>query len=534
MKKKFLSAKDRLPMKKYVYLLFSLLLFVEISHAQIKLSSIKVDEWVKNNFTGQGIVVGNIKVIGYPLSTLSFTSTGNVLKLQKGLILSSGNSYNIAGYNNSHNQSSTFGDVMKPEADQDLAGIIKGKLYDICSIEFDFVPLDNSIQFNYQFGSDEYPEYVESTYNDVFAFIVSDDSTSRNIALIPGTQVPVSINTVNFKTNKEHFIDNNLYKQVTIKRQELLKTTYKRTFAGRILRKIGSIFTINKPVAGDQVVIQPDTELMKTLDPNLYRNLRYDGITNKLIAQAYVKPYKKYHLKIIVADVDDNIYDSGVFIEDRSLTSKKDVQQPGFTEYPDLSKVIDPNLILQGKKLEEILPEAYKKEWSKTAIQTQAVSQTAKEPFPVEKRAQPVKKPVSPKLASAIMPPSVAEQSRVDLKPVLIDISNTVILFDFDKSEVKESEMMKLREAIEIFKKQRKYFTLNISGHTDIKGSLDYNYNLSARRNKAVIDAVNNLLEEKIKITAVSKSYTQPVANNETDDGRQANRRVELIFVKKN
>ena len=94
--------------------------------------------------------------------------------------------------------------------------------------------------------------------------------------------------------------------------------------------------------------------------------------------------------------------------------------------------------------------------------------------------------------------------------------------------------MMKLREAIEIFKKQRKYFTLNISGHTDIKGSLDYNYNLSARRNKAVIDAVNNLLEEKIKITAVSKSYTQPVANNETDDGRQANRRVELIFVKKN
>ena len=101
-------------MKKYLYLLLSFLLFVEISHAQIKLSSIKVDEWVKKNFTGQGVVVGNIKVRGYPLSTLSYTSAGNVLKLQKGLILSSGNSYNVAGYNNSHNQSSTFGDVMKP------------------------------------------------------------------------------------------------------------------------------------------------------------------------------------------------------------------------------------------------------------------------------------------------------------------------------------------------------------------------------------------------------------------------------------
>ena len=170
------------------------------------------------------------------------------------------------------------------------------------------------------------------SYNDVFAFIISDDSTSENIALIPGTQVPVSINTVNFKTNSEHFIDNNLYKQVTIKRQESLKSAFKGTLTGRVLRGIGSIFTVSRPAAGDQVVIQPDAELMKKLDPNLYRNLRYDGITNKLIAQAYVTPYKKYRLKIILADVADNIYDSGVFIEDRSLMSKKDVQQPGFTD----------------------------------------------------------------------------------------------------------------------------------------------------------------------------------------------------------
>jgi len=520
-------------MKKYIILFLSFFLVVEISNAQIRLSSIKVDEWVKKNFTGQGVVVGNIKVKGYPLSTLSYTSTGNVLKLQKGLILSSGNSYNVAGYNNSHNQSSTFGDVMKPEADQDLAGIIKGKLYDICSIEFDFVPLDNSIQFNYQFGSDEYPEYVDSPYNDVFAFIVSDDSTSRNIALIPDTQIPVSINTVNFKTNSEHFIDNNLYKQVTIKRQEPIKSTYKGTLPGRVLRGIGSIFTVSGPTLGDQVVIQPDAELMKTLDPNLYRNLRYDGITNKLVAQTYVTPYKKYRLKIILADVADNIYDSGVFIEDRSLTSKKDVQQPGFTDYPDLSKVIDPNLILGGKKLEEILPEAYKKELSKPVLQTPAVIQTAKVPVPAEKPAEPVKAPVSPKAAPAITPPAAAVQVKVALKLVLMDMPNIVILFDFDKSEIKESEMIKLREAIEKFKKQRQYFTLNISGHTDIKGSLEYNYDLSARRNKAVLDAVNELMGEKIRIPAVSKSYTQPVADNETDDGRQANRRVELVFVKK-
>jgi len=193
-------------MKKYLFLLFAVLFSAADSFAQIRLSSIKVDEWVKKNFSGQGVIIGNIKFKGYPLSTLSYTSAGNILQVQKGLILSTGNSFNVAGYNNSHNQSSTFGDILSPQADPDLSAIVSGKLFDICSIEFDFVPMDNSIQFNYQFGSDEYPEYVDSPYNDVFAFIVSDGSSTKNIALIPGSGVPVSINTVNFKLNQDHFI----------------------------------------------------------------------------------------------------------------------------------------------------------------------------------------------------------------------------------------------------------------------------------------------------------------------------------------
>ena len=98
-------------MKKYLFLLVAVLFSAASSFAQIRLSSIKVDEWVKKNFSGQGIVIGNIKFKGYPLSTLSYTSSGNILQVQKGLILSTGNSFNVAGYNNSHNQSSTFGDI---------------------------------------------------------------------------------------------------------------------------------------------------------------------------------------------------------------------------------------------------------------------------------------------------------------------------------------------------------------------------------------------------------------------------------------
>ncbi|MFA6946581.1 MAG: OmpA family protein [Pedobacter sp.] len=518
-------------MKKYLHLLLAVLISAGNGFAQIRLSSIKVDEWIKNNFSGQGVVIGNIKFKGYPLSTLSYTSTGNILQVQKGLILSSGNSYNVAGYNNSHNQSSTFGDILSPQTDPDLSGIVSGKLFDICSVEFDFVPMDNSIQFNYQFGSDEYPEYVDSPYNDVFAFIVSDESSSKNIALIPGTGVPVSINTVNFKLNQDHFIDNNLYKQVVIKRQEPLKSTYKGTLPGRVLRGIGSIFTINGPVPGDQTVIQADPELLKTLDPNLYRNLRYDGITKKLVAQTFVTPYKKYHLKIVVADVADNIYDSGVFIEDRSLTSKKDVQQPGFVDYPDLRKVINANLILQGKKLEEILPAEYKKEISKPADKTISVAQQV---LASPKEAAP---PVQQKTVLLPAPKPTDVPSPAQRKEVLnapeFEMPNAVILFDFDKSDITEEEMSKLRTAISRYKQVRRQYSINISGHTDNYGSLEYNYALSDRRNRAVIGAVSEMLGEKIHIPAVSKSYTQPVADNSTDSGRQSNRRVELIFIKK-
>lgn len=522
-------------MKKYLFLLVAVLLSAGTSFAQIRLSPIKVDEWVKKNFSGQGVVVGNIKFKGYPLSTLSYTSTGNILQVQKGLILSTGNSYNVAGYNNSHNQSSTFGDILSPQNDPDLSAIVSGKLFDICSVEFDFVPMDNSIQFNYQFGSDEYPEYVDSPYNDVFAFIVSDESSSKNIALMPGSGVPVSINTVNFKLNQEHFIDNNLYKQVVIKRQEPLKSTYRGTLPGRVLRGIGSIFTMSGPVPGDQTVIQADPELLKTLDPNLYRNLRYDGITKKLVAQSYVTPYKKYHLKIVIADVADNIYDSGVFIEDRSLTSKKDFQQPGFVDYPDLSKVIDPNLILQGKTLEEILPANYKREISKPAEQLLAVAQPA--PAPVSQPVPSTSQAGQPKQGPIPAPKPVDVPSPAQRKVALTEpefqIPNVVILFDFDKSEITETEMDKLRTAINKYKQVRNLYSINISGHTDNYGSLDYNYALSDRRNKAIINAVSELLGEKISIPSVSKSYTVPVADNNTDSGRQLNRRVELIFIKK-
>jgi len=467
--------------------------------AQIRVIPTNIDDWVKKNFSGQGIVIGNVKHTGNQQAIASYTSSTNVLQVPKGLILSTGYASGVSGVNNHFNHSKAFVDMRNPQRDADLAKLINDPLYDICVIEFDFVPLANSLQFNYQFGSDEYPEWVGSGYNDIFAFFVSDETSKKNIAIVPGTSIPVSINTINFKTNSNYFIDNNVFSQVIIKSPSRLvpKTTYRRKLTGRIWLGIKRLFTPIPEQGHDRQVTRPDANLIKKVNPDLYRNLQYDGITTKLVAQSYVEPYKKYHLKIIIADVSDNIYDSGVFIEDHSLTTKRDTLQPGFVDYPDYSKIINPQLILEGKKLADILP---------TKVATE-------KPALVEQQ----------KIAAA-----KAEEEKLAAE-------NVTIYFDFDKTVIAPVEMDKLKKMSEIYSKLKDKYNIRISGHTDSIGGLDYNVDLSRRRNQAVMDSLRKLITGTTfnVLSVTERAYLQPAADNSTDDGRMKNRRVEIIFIKK-
>lgn len=444
--------------------------------AQIRATSIQVDQWVKNNFSGQGMIVGNIKYSGNAQAFSAFTSTPNILQVEQGLIISTGNASGVAGANDTFNYTKAFGDTNVPEKDSDLSRIIKQKLYDISFIEFDFVPMANSIRFSYQFGSDEYPEYVGSAYNDIFAFFVSDESSNRNIALLPGKNTPVSVNTINFKTEAQYYIDNNIFSQVVVKRdagQPKKVVRRYRTLPGRILFAVKRFFTYTpSPQSNTIVRIQADPNLMRTVNPDLYRNLQYDGITKRLEAQAYVQPYKKYHLKIVVADVSDNIYDSGVFIQDQSFIAKRDELQPGFIDYPDLSKYIDPQKILEGKKLDDILPDS-------------------------------------------------------------IGIDNAVVYFDFDKSELSETEMKKLIGISQLAQKLYAKYRMQLTGHTDSIGDLPYNMALSQRRNHAVIDSLRKITFLPLIYSASERAFLNPAAENKTDEGRMRNRRVEISFVRR-
>ena len=85
-----------------------------------------------------------------------------------------------------------------------LDGLVDGVTYDAASYEVVVRPTGSQLFVRYAFASEEYPEYVGSQYNDVMAVLVD----GQNCALIPGGSTPVSINTVNVGSNSAYYVDN--------------------------------------------------------------------------------------------------------------------------------------------------------------------------------------------------------------------------------------------------------------------------------------------------------------------------------------
>lgn len=456
-------------MKKITLITTSLLLLTYIKlSAQITVYYPDIDEWVRKNFGSQGLILGNVTHKGNLDAIGSFTSTPNVLKITNGLIISTGNAVDAVGPNDKYNVSKDFEDTK--DFDKDLKVLEKADLYDLSLIEFDFVSFQNSIKFNYQFGSDEYPEYVGSSFNDIFAFFVSDGKTTKNIAVVPGKTIPVSVNNINNKVESKLFINNNVF--VTDVNKVIVPNvpnTNSSKMPNKIWKGIKKVF--GKPNFNGTNEYEPDEELLKTVNEDLYHFLQYDGITKKLTAQMYVEPYKRYHLKIVIADVDDNVYDSAVFLETRSFTAVKDTKQPAFKDYPDYSKIIDPKKILNGQLLEDILPQQ-------------------------------------------------------------VEIPNTNIYFDFDKIEIKPNEMVKVKLLTNTYDKIKENYRIEITGNTDSIGTYDYNYNLSKTRCIAVINTIKNAIPNFKFDSVAYKSYTEPYSNNITEEGRKLNRRVSIKFIR--
>jgi outer membrane protein OmpA-like peptidoglycan-associated protein len=106
------------------------------------------------------------------------------------------------------------------------------------------------------------------------------------------------------------------------------------------------------------------------------------------------------------------------------------------------------------------------------------------------------------------------------------------IYFDFDKTTLKAESFIELNKVVD-FLKQNGTVEIEIEGHTDNKGSDEYNLNLSQGRSQSVVDYLAEQGIDRSRLTAHGYGESKPIDTNDTEEGRANNRRVEFTVLKK-
>ncbi|MCH2109972.1 MAG: OmpA family protein [Polyangiaceae bacterium] len=119
---------------------------------------------------------------------------------------------------------------------------------------------------------------------------------------------------------------------------------------------------------------------------------------------------------------------------------------------------------------------------------------------------------------------------RVEIRDNKIEIHDK-ILFEVRKAEIREESFGLMEEIAEVLKKNPQIKKVSIEGHTDSVGSDQYNQDLSDKRSKAVMQWLVDHGVEADRLEAQGHGETQPIADNETDEGKEKNRRVEFNIL---
>lgn len=195
--------------------------------------TVAVQEILGNN---SGVEVLSVGFSGSAEQLGTFYGSNNYIGFDKGVILSTGGA-RLAESSNVGLSGCVYTDVTLHDgttqhisqsfrsewpvmgnntySDPDLNAMGLGNPVGSAVLEFDFIPHATGITFRFVFASDEYPEYVDLGFFDVFGFFISGPNISGpysnggiNIALVPGTNDPVSVATVNDQANSAFFIQN--------------------------------------------------------------------------------------------------------------------------------------------------------------------------------------------------------------------------------------------------------------------------------------------------------------------------------------
>ncbi|HYP19909.1 MAG TPA: choice-of-anchor L domain-containing protein, partial [Chloroflexia bacterium] len=216
-----------------------------------------------NTLVGSGVTISNVAFTGADVAGGQFSGGTGIIGFESGVILGSGNINSVVGPNTFTNTTTINSTAGDPHLDALSAPEVTS---DAAVLEFDFVPAENTLTFDYVFSSEEYNEYAGPgfNYNDVFAFFVNGNDAGHNCALIG--ESPVSVDTINLKQNSAYYRNND--------------------------------FAPNAPI-----------------------NTEMDGLTTVLSCLARVEPGVTNHMKLAIADVGDAAWDTNVFLKAGSVSS---------------------------------------------------------------------------------------------------------------------------------------------------------------------------------------------------------------------
>ena len=270
------------------FILLGLLFSTQISFSQIQIHSMPAvtPEDMVEHLVGLGVYYTDVTYQGADQAGGIFSNGSSTnIGIETGIFLTSGAGYIIPGPNTSTSTGANNGLVGHPLLDN----LTSSTSYDASVLEFDFLPLNDTVKCQFVFGSEEYNEWVGSSFNDVFGFFVTGPHPAggnyidKNIALIPGTDTPVAINNVN-----------------------------------------------NGYAPGGVSPTGPCTNCEYFVDNTFGATIEYDAFTTVITFWVLVIPDEEYHFTIAVGDVGDHIYDSGVLLEG---TSFKSLGPPDFLSF---------------------------------------------------------------------------------------------------------------------------------------------------------------------------------------------------------
>jgi len=206
-------------------------------------------------------------------SYAAFNQAGSNFPFANGLVLTSGRASDAG---NGLNPIPLNSGTTNWGTDPDLEAVLGvNNTLNATSIEFDFIAVTNQISFNYLLASEEYAEDFPCRFSDSFAFLIRPAASTgpyTNIAVVPGTNIPVSTSVIH-----------------------------------------------------DEIVGFCPAENEEYFEGYNLGDTNYNGRTTVLTATANLIPNEQYHIKLVLADGTDQNADSAIFIEGSSFNATVDL-----------------------------------------------------------------------------------------------------------------------------------------------------------------------------------------------------------------